>query len=47
MAADLGRSHQAYQERLLDGVTTQEREIVLRVLRRVRANVTGQERPNG
>jgi MarR family transcriptional regulator for hemolysin len=47
MAADLGRSHQAYQERLLDGVTTQEREIVLRVLRRVRANVTGQERLNG
>ncbi|WP_067132814.1 MarR family winged helix-turn-helix transcriptional regulator [Microtetraspora malaysiensis] len=42
-AADLERSHQAYQERLLDGVATQEQEIVLRVLRRVRANITGQE----
>ncbi|WP_285579370.1 MarR family winged helix-turn-helix transcriptional regulator [Actinoallomurus iriomotensis] len=44
LAADLERSHQEYQERLLDGVSTQEREAVLRVLRRVRANVTGQEK---
>ncbi|MCC5576102.1 winged helix-turn-helix transcriptional regulator [Microtetraspora sp. AC03309] len=43
VAAELDRSHQAYQERLLDGVTTQEQEIVLRVLWRVRANVTEQE----
>lgn len=43
VAADLERSHQAYQERLLGGVTAQEQEIVLRVLRRVRANVTDQE----
>jgi MarR family transcriptional regulator, transcriptional regulator for hemolysin len=43
MADDLDRSHQLYQQRLLDGVTTQEQEIVLRVLRRVRANTTDQE----
>jgi MarR family transcriptional regulator for hemolysin len=43
VAADLERSHQAYQERLLDGVTNEEREIVLRVLSRVRANVTARE----
>ncbi|MEV7009204.1 MarR family transcriptional regulator [Streptosporangium sp. NPDC051022] len=43
VAADLERSHQAYQRRLLDGVTAQEQEVVLRVLRRVRANVTGRE----
>jgi MarR family transcriptional regulator for hemolysin len=43
VADDLERSHQSYQERLLDGVSTQEQEIVLRVLRRVRANVTEQE----
>lgn len=40
VAADLERSHQAYQERLLDGVTAQEQEIVLDALRRIRANVT-------
>jgi DNA-binding MarR family transcriptional regulator len=45
VAADLERSHQAYQERLLDGVTTQEQQIVMRVLRRVRANVTEQGNP--
>ncbi|WP_345473871.1 MarR family winged helix-turn-helix transcriptional regulator [Actinoallomurus oryzae] len=45
LAAELERSHQEYQERLLDGVSAQEREAVLRVLRRVRANVTGQETP--
>ncbi|WP_214413610.1 MarR family winged helix-turn-helix transcriptional regulator [Sphaerisporangium fuscum] len=43
VAADLERSHQEYQERLLDGVSAQEQEVVLRVLRRVRANVTEQE----
>jgi DNA-binding MarR family transcriptional regulator len=42
-ADDLARSHQLYQQRLLDGVTAQEQEIVLRVLRRVRANMTDQE----
>ncbi|WP_329251204.1 MarR family winged helix-turn-helix transcriptional regulator [Actinoallomurus sp. NBC_01490] len=45
LAAELERSHQEYQERLLDGVSAQEQETVLRVLRRVRANVTGQETP--
>lgn len=45
LAADLVRSHQEYQERLLDGVSAQEQEAVLGVLRRVRANVTGQETP--
>jgi len=39
VAADLEQSHQAYQERLLDGVTAHEQETVLRVLRRVRENV--------
>ncbi|MFI6741551.1 MarR family winged helix-turn-helix transcriptional regulator [Nonomuraea sp. NPDC050451] len=43
VAADLERSHQAYQERLLDGVTAQQQEIVLGVLRRVRANMIEQE----
>ncbi|MEU0564422.1 MarR family winged helix-turn-helix transcriptional regulator [Nonomuraea sp. NPDC005983] len=43
VAADLERLHQAYQERLLDGVTAQQQEIVLDVLRRVRANMTEQE----
>jgi DNA-binding MarR family transcriptional regulator len=43
VAADLERSHQAYQERLLAGATAQQQEIVLDVLRRVRANVTEQE----
>jgi DNA-binding MarR family transcriptional regulator len=45
VAADLEQSHQTYQERLLDGVTAQERQIVMRVLRRVRANVTEQGNP--
>lgn len=40
VAADLERSHQAFQERLLDGVSAQEQETVLRALRRVRANLT-------
>jgi DNA-binding MarR family transcriptional regulator len=43
-AADLEQSHQAYQERLLDGVTTQEQEIVLRALQRLCANVACIER---
>ncbi|MFI7632732.1 MarR family winged helix-turn-helix transcriptional regulator [Nonomuraea sp. NPDC049400] len=43
VAADLERSHQVYQERLLDGVTSEQQEIVLGVLRRVRANMSGQE----
>ncbi|SDJ63009.1 DNA-binding transcriptional regulator, MarR family [Nonomuraea maritima] len=42
-AAELERSHQAYQERLLDGVTPQQREIVLGVLARIRANIIEQE----
>ncbi|RFU39553.1 MarR family transcriptional regulator [Actinomadura logoneensis] len=41
-AADLERAHQAYQERLLEGVSPDEREVVLRVLRRVRTNITEQ-----
>ncbi|MER6824505.1 MarR family winged helix-turn-helix transcriptional regulator [Streptosporangium sp. NPDC000563] len=43
VAADLERAHQAYQERLLDRTTPQQREIVLDVLRRVRANILEQE----
>ncbi|WP_371782651.1 MarR family winged helix-turn-helix transcriptional regulator [Streptosporangium subroseum] len=43
VAADLERSHQAYQERLLAGATAHQQEIVLDVLRRVRSNVTEQE----
>jgi DNA-binding MarR family transcriptional regulator len=43
MAADLERSHQTYQERLLDGVSARQQEIVLSVLRRLRANVTERE----
>lgn len=42
-AADLERSHQAYQERLLDGVTAHQREIVLDVLGRIRANMIEKE----
>ncbi|WP_433509039.1 MarR family winged helix-turn-helix transcriptional regulator [Nonomuraea sp. CA-143628] len=38
-AADLERSHQAYQVRLLDGISAGEREIVLRALERLRANM--------
>ncbi|MEV4253298.1 MarR family transcriptional regulator [Spirillospora sp. NPDC049652] len=41
-ASDLERAHQTYQERLLDGVSADERETVLRVLRRVRTNITEQ-----
>jgi MarR family transcriptional regulator, transcriptional regulator for hemolysin len=37
--ADLERSHQAYQVRLLDGITPQEQEIMLRALRRLCTNV--------
>lgn len=43
LAADLSERHQSYQERLLGGVTEQERELVLRALRRIRDNVTEQE----
>ncbi|MFC4111017.1 MarR family winged helix-turn-helix transcriptional regulator [Nonomuraea zeae] len=39
-AAELERSHQAYQERLLDGIPPHQQEIVLDVLRRVRTNMT-------
>ncbi|WP_432836497.1 MarR family winged helix-turn-helix transcriptional regulator [Dactylosporangium sp. CA-092794] len=42
-ADELVRSHRSYQERLLDGVPAGERETVLRVLRRIRANVSEQE----
>jgi DNA-binding MarR family transcriptional regulator len=38
-AAELAELHQAYQERLLDGVTEQEQEIVRRTLRRLDANL--------
>ncbi|MEZ7124832.1 MarR family winged helix-turn-helix transcriptional regulator [Nonomuraea sp. AD125B] len=44
-AAELERAHQSYQERLLAGITAQQQEIVLDVLRRVRANMTEQESP--
>jgi MarR family transcriptional regulator, transcriptional regulator for hemolysin len=37
-AAGIERSHQDYQARLLAGVTEEEREVVLRTLRRLRAN---------
>jgi DNA-binding MarR family transcriptional regulator len=43
-AADLEQSHQAYQVRLLDGVTAQEQEIVLRAVQRLCANVARIER---
>ncbi|MEV4758431.1 MarR family winged helix-turn-helix transcriptional regulator [Micromonospora sp. NPDC049559] len=43
VADDLVQSHQRYQERLLDGVPAHEQEIMLGVLRRVRANMTEQE----
>ncbi|GAA3592568.1 hypothetical protein GCM10022419_089320 [Nonomuraea rosea] len=42
-AIELERAHQVYQERLLGGVTPEYQEIALDVLRRVRANMTGQE----
>lgn len=40
-AAELERSHQEYQVRLLDGVTARDQEVVLSALRRIRANVAG------
>lgn len=43
VAADLERSHQTYQEQLLDGVSIQQQKIVQGVLRRVRANITERE----
>jgi MarR family transcriptional regulator for hemolysin len=43
VAEDLVRSHQWYQEKLLDGVPAHDRDVALRVLRRVRANVNEQE----
>jgi DNA-binding MarR family transcriptional regulator len=43
-AADLERSHQAYQVRLLDGVTAQEQKVVVRALERLCANVARIER---
>ncbi len=45
VAADLERSHQVYQERLLDGITAEQRENVLDVLRHVRTNILEQESP--
>ncbi|MEV5575253.1 MarR family winged helix-turn-helix transcriptional regulator [Spirillospora sp. NPDC052269] len=44
-AADLERSHQVYQERLLDGLSAQEQEAVLSALRHIRTNITEQEKP--
>jgi MarR family transcriptional regulator for hemolysin len=44
LAADLERSHQAYQERLLDGVTAEEQEAVLRILQHIRTNLADKER---
>ncbi|MFF4621840.1 MarR family winged helix-turn-helix transcriptional regulator [Nonomuraea jabiensis] len=43
VAADLERSHQVYQERLLDGITSERQEIMLDVLRRIRTNMIDQE----
>ncbi|MFI6179890.1 MarR family winged helix-turn-helix transcriptional regulator [Nonomuraea sp. NPDC051191] len=43
VAADLERSHQVYQERLLDGITPEQQEIMLDVLHRIRANMIDQE----
>jgi DNA-binding MarR family transcriptional regulator len=45
LAADLELSHQAHQERLLEGVTVDQREVVMDVLRRLRTNATGPEQP--
>jgi DNA-binding MarR family transcriptional regulator len=39
LAAELRRRHQAYQERLLEGVSTQDQDRVLQTLRRLRDNV--------
>lgn len=39
LSAELRQRHQAYQERLLDGVSEQDRELVLRALRQVRDNL--------
>ncbi len=39
LAAELRERHQAYQERLLDGVDQQDRDHVLRTLRRLRDNL--------
>lgn len=44
VATALEQSHQAYQERLLAGIGTAEQETVLRTLRRIRTNMTEQER---
>lgn len=43
VAADLERSHQVYQERLLDGITPEQQDILLNVLRRIRTNMIEQE----
>jgi MarR family transcriptional regulator, transcriptional regulator for hemolysin len=43
-AAGIEASHQAYQARLLDGVTEEERDVVVRTLRRLRANAARVER---
>jgi MarR family transcriptional regulator, transcriptional regulator for hemolysin len=40
LAAELQERHRAYQQRLLDGVSKQEREQVLQILRRLRDNLT-------
>jgi MarR family transcriptional regulator for hemolysin len=39
LAVELRRRHQAYQERLLEGVSTQDQDRVLQTLRRLRDNV--------
>jgi DNA-binding MarR family transcriptional regulator len=44
VAAELALAHQAYQVRLLDGVTGEEQEIVLRALERLHVNVERIER---
>jgi DNA-binding MarR family transcriptional regulator len=46
-AAALAGAHRTYQEQLLDGITADEREIVLESLRRLAANIDGIERRRG
>lgn len=46
-AADLERSHQDYQVRLLDGIPAHEREIVMSALQRLRAAMAGIDSPAG
>lgn len=42
-AERLDTSHQAFAERLLDGVTPEEQDVVLRVLRHLRTNANGKD----